>query len=84
MNINTHSKTSYFLCLKEEFYTKQIYLLTIQLNRPHALKMFLNYYYLKAIQLFLQTAASPRQNQMIQCKVYDIIFIYLTEIMLIP
>lgn len=40
MYIKTHSKTSYFLCLKEEFYTKQIYLLTIQLNWPHALKMF--------------------------------------------
>lgn len=44
------------------------------------LKCSLNYYYLKALQLFLQTAASPRQNQMIQCKVYDISSISFTEI----
>lgn len=48
------------------------------------LKCSLNYYHLKAKQLFLQTAASPRQNQMIQCKVYNILFISFTEIMLIP
>lgn len=48
------------------------------------LKCSLNYYYLKAMQLFLQTAASPRQNQMIQCKVYDISSISFTEIKLIP
>lgn len=56
---------------------------SIKIGHMH-LKCSLNYYYLIAKQLFLQTAASPRQNQMIQCKVYDIIFIYFTEMMLIP
>lgn len=55
----------------------------IKIGHMH-LKCSLNYYYLKAMQLFLQTAASPRQNQMIQCKVYDISSISFTEIMLIP